>query len=72
MFIKFCILDLLEQLGKPDGPSEKLLGGGVHIRTELGEGGDFSVLGQIEFHRTGDLFHGFLLGNGTDPRDGEI
>ena len=68
---KIGILDLFEELSKPDTSPEELLGGGVHIRTELGESGDFSVLSQIELHCTGDLFHGFLLGSRTDPGDGE-
>ena len=36
-----------------------------------GEGGDFSVLGQEELQRTGDLFHGLELGSGTDTRHGK-
>jgi hypothetical protein len=34
-----------------------LLGGGIKIGTELGEGSDLSVLGKIELHGTRHLFH---------------
>ena len=50
---------------------KELLGGGVHVRTELGEGGDLTVLGQIEFHGSGNLFHSLHLGGGSDTGDGK-
>ena len=50
---------------------KELLGGGVHVGTELGEGGDLTVLGEIEFHRTGNLLHGLHLGGGSDTGDGK-
>ena len=43
-----------------------LLRGSVQIGTELGEGSDFTVLGQEELQGTGDLLHGLELGSGTD------
>ena len=48
-----------------------LLSGGIHIGTELGKGGDFTELGQIQLHGTGNLFHGLHLGSGTDTGDGK-
>ena len=48
-----------------------LLGGGIHIGTELGEGGDFTELGQIQLHGTRNLLHGLHLGGGTDTGDGQ-
>jgi len=65
------VLGLLEELGKSNTTVEELLGGGIHIGTELGEGGDLTVLGKIELHGTGDLFHGLELGSGTDSGDGK-
>jgi len=50
---------------------EGLLGGGIEIGTELGEGSDLTVLGQEELERTSDLLHGLELGGGTDTRDGK-
>jgi len=47
------------------------LGGGIQIRSELGEGSDFSVLGELELHLTGNLFHGLDLGGRSDSRDGK-
>ena len=51
--------------------SNYLLGGGIHIGTELGEGGDFTELGQIQLHGTRNLLHGLHLGGGTDTGDGQ-
>lgn len=48
-----------------------LLGGGIQIGTELGEGGDLTVLGQEELQGTSDLLHGLELGSGTDTRHGQ-
>jgi len=65
------VLGLLEELGKSNTSVEELLGGGVHIGTELGEGGDLTILGKIELHGTSDLLHGLELGSGTDSGDGK-
>jgi len=69
--VHWGVLGLLEELGESDTSVEELLGGGIHIGTELGEGGDLSVLSEIELHGTGDLLHGLELGSGTDSGDGE-
>lgn len=50
---------------------KELLGGGVHVGTELGEGGDLTVLGQIELHGSRNLFHSLHLGGGSDTGDGK-
>jgi hypothetical protein len=60
------VLLLLEELGELLTSVEEMLGGSVEIGTELGEGGDLSVLSELEFERTGDLLHGLDLGGGTD------
>lgn len=60
---------LLEELGQLGSTVEQLLGGGVQIRTELGEGGDLSVLGELQFELTGDLLHGLDLCCRTDSAD---
>merc|ERR1719365_332277 len=65
------ILALLQQLSQPDTPVQQLLGGGVKIGTELGEGSDLTVLGKLKLHGTGDLLHGLGLGSGADTGDGE-
>jgi len=65
------VLLLLEELGELLTSVEELLGGGIKIGTELGEGGDFSVLGKLELEGTSDLLHGLDLGGGTDTGHGE-
>ena len=65
------VLALLQQLGQPDTPVQQLLGGGVKIGTELGEGSDLTVLGKLKLHGTGDLLHGLGLGSGADTGHGE-
>ena len=65
------VLLLLEKLGETETTVEGLLGGGVEIRTELGEGSDFTVLGQEELEGTSDLLHGLELSSGTDTGDGK-
>jgi hypothetical protein len=62
---------LLEELGKTLTTAKGLLGGGIQIGTELGEGSDLTVLGQEELQGTGDLLHGLELGSGTDTRHGK-
>jgi hypothetical protein len=49
------VLALLEQLREADTAVQQLLGGGVEVGAELGEGGHLAVLGQLELHGTGDL-----------------
>ena len=65
------VLLLLEELGELLASVEELLGGGVQVRTELGEGGDLTILGELELEGTGQLLHGLDLGGGTDTRHGE-
>ena len=59
-------LFLLEHLGQFLTSVQELLGGSIEIGSELGESGDFSVLGELQFHGTCDLLHGFNLGGGSD------
>ena len=65
------VLLLLEELGQTLTTAESLLGGGIQIGTELGEGSDLTVLSQEELERTSDLLHGLELGSGTDTGDGK-
>ena len=67
--IHWLVLVLFKELGKSGSSGEKLLGGGVHVGTELGEGGDLTVLGQVKFHCSWDLFHRLQLGGWTDSGD---
>lgn len=80
------VLGLLEELSETGTSVEEVSGGSiteglawsinrwsinVQIGTELGESGDFSVLGEVKLQGTSDGFHEFSLGGGTDSRDGK-
>jgi hypothetical protein len=65
------VLLLLEELSETLTTVEGLLGGGIEIGTELGEGGDLTVLGQEELEGTSDLLHGLELSGGADTRHRE-
>jgi hypothetical protein len=65
------VLLLLEELGQTLTTGKGLLGGGIKIGTELGEGSDLTVLSKEELQGTGDLLHGLDLGSGTDTGDGQ-
>ena len=65
------ILSLLEELSELLTSVQQLLRGGIKVGTELGEGGDLSVLGKIELHGTGHLLHGLDLGGGADSGHGK-
>ena len=62
---------LLEHLSEFFSSVQKLLGSGIKIRSELSEGGDLSVLGELKFHGTGDLLHGLNLGSRSDSGYGK-
>ena len=62
------VLLLLEELSETLTTVEGLLGGSVQVGTELGEGGDLTVLGQEELEGTSDLLHGLELSGGADTR----
>ena len=47
------------------------LGLGVEIGAELGEGGQFAVLGEVALDLAGDLLHRLDLRGAADARDGE-
>ena len=65
------VLLLLEQFSELLTSVKQLLGGSIKIGTELGEGGDFTILSELKFERTCDLLHGLDLGCGTDTRYGK-
>merc|ERR1719486_1496345 len=67
----WLVLILLQKFGKTLTTRKKLLSGGIHIGTELSEGSDFTVLGQIQLHGTRNLFHGLHLGGRSDTGDGK-
>jgi hypothetical protein len=67
----WAVLSLLEEFSESNTSVQELLSSGIHIGTELREGGDLTVLGKIELHRTGDLLHGLELGGGTDSGYGQ-
>ena len=60
------VLLLLEQLGQLLTSVEELLGGGIKIGTELGEGGDLTVLSELKLEGTSELLHGLNLGGRSD------
>jgi hypothetical protein len=62
------VLLLLEELSETLTTVEGLLGGGIEIGSELGEGGNLTVLGQEELEGTGDLLHGLELSGRADTR----
>ena len=63
------VLLLLEKLGKSLTTVQGLLGGGIQVGAELGEGGNLTVLGQEKLEGTSDLLHGLELSGGTDTGD---
>jgi len=65
------VLGLLEELSETGTSVEEVSGGSIQIGTELGEGGDLSVLGEVKLQGTGNRLHEFGLGGGTDSRDGK-
>ena len=65
------VLLLFEDFDDALAAFELGLGFGVEIGAELGEGGQFAVLGEVELDAAGDLFHGLELGGGTDARNGK-
>lgn len=66
-----AVLLLLEKLSQTLTTVEGLLGGGIEIGTELGEGSNLTVLSQEQLQGSGNLLHGLDLGSGTDTRDGK-
>jgi len=62
---------LLKNLGKTLTTGKSLLGRSIKIGTELGESGNFTVLGQEKLEGTSDLLHGLNLSSGTDTGDGK-
>lgn len=79
------VLGLLEELSETGTSVEEVSGGGVaevslarnlscrdlQIGTELGKGGDFTVLGEVELERTGNGLHELGLGGRSDSGDGD-
>jgi len=71
LWLVWLVLALLEELVQTDSTVELLLGGGIKVGTELGEGSDLTVLGELELHGTGDGLSGLVLGGGSDTGHGE-
>jgi len=65
------VLLLLKELGELLTSVEELLGGGIEIRAELSEGGDLTVLSELELEGTSELLHGLDLGGRADTGDGK-
>ena len=65
------VLLLLEEFSELFASVEELLRGSIQIGTELGEGGDLSILGKLELEGTGKLLHSLDLGGGADTGYGK-
>jgi len=65
------VLGLLEQLLETRSTVELLEGLSVEVGSELSEGSDLTVLGELELDLTGDLLHGLDLGSGSNTGHGE-
>mmetsp|Transcript_26419 Transcript_26419/g.56773 ORF Transcript_26419/g.56773 Transcript_26419/m.56773 type:complete len:563 (+) Transcript_26419:264-1952(+) len=65
------VLSLLEEFVKTDSTVELLLGGSIKIGTELGEGSNLTVLGQLKLHGTSNGLGGLVLGSGSDTGHGK-
>merc|ERR1719413_92844 len=65
------VLSLLEKFVQTNTTVQLLLGGGIQIGTELGKGGDLTVLGEFELHGTGNGGGGLVLGGGSDTGHGK-
>ena len=55
------VLVLLQQLVETHSTVKLSLGGGIEIGTELGEGSDLTVLGELQLHGTSHLLHSLDL-----------
>lgn len=51
------VLALLEELSETGSTVEEVGGGSIEIGTELSEGGDITVLSQVEFEAAAHTFH---------------
>lgn len=65
------VLALLEELSETGTTGQQEAGGGVEIRTKLSEGGDFTVLREVELEGTGELLHDLGLRGRADTGHGE-
>jgi len=65
------VLTLLEELSQTGTTGEEEAGRGIEIRTELGEGGDFTVLSEVQLKRTGKLLHDLTVRNPVNFRTPE-
>ena len=65
------VLRLLEQFDQAGAAIELLLRGFVQFGSELGEGFEFAVGGQVELQRAGDFFHRLGLGVAADAADAD-
>ena len=61
-------LALLQQFGQARAAVQQLLGRGVEVRTELGEGRHFAILGQLQLDRARNLLHRLGLRGRADAR----
>merc|ERR1712100_791494 len=64
-------LRLLEQFTQTLAALQLLLGGGIQVRSKLGEGGQFVELGQLQLEGAGNLLDGLGLGSTTHPAHGD-
>ena len=65
------ILTLLENLDHCCTTSQLLLSGGIEVGTELGEGCNLAILGELQFQSPGDLLHRLPLRSRANARHRE-
>lgn len=54
-------MKLTEELGQASTTGEEEASRSIEIRTELGEGSDFTVLSEVELERTSELLHDLAI-----------
>ena len=55
--IRVYTVQLTQKFGQTSTTGKQEAGGSIEIGTKLGEGSDFTVLGQVELQRTSELLH---------------
>jgi hypothetical protein len=65
------VLSLLEEFSETGTTVEEETSRGIEIGSELGEGGDITVLGEVEFEGSSDGLHDLGLGSGSDTGYGK-
>lgn len=65
------ILVLFEEFGETSATIQEALGGSIEVGTELGEGCNLAILGELQFQSPGDLLHRLPLRSRANARHRE-